>query len=222
MACVDQVPGACDAAGVTFFEGPSRFEPEPSVEPRPPVWLGPPDNVLGRAVSMEPLVFRSDAAAVLIDRFVVYPTGVEFQVDVRVRVAEHDLWPLDWPHRRSREDPDEGLPDDLLRLGVIFADQRKATTLDRMNPHGEDEPSGPLLWQHSGGGGGHRWEQSMWLWPLPPLGPLVVVVEWPARGLVETRAQRDAGLLVEAAAQAVELWPDERSDPPAGEGAFAT
>jgi hypothetical protein len=170
---------------------------------------------------MEPLVFRSDAAAVLIDRFVAYPTGVEFQVDVRVRVAEQELWPLDWPHRRSRQDFDEGLPDDLLRLGVLFADQRKATTLDRMHPlSDEDEPSGPLMMQRGGGGGAHRWEQGMWLWPLPPPGPLVVVVEWPAPGLVETCVERDAGLLVEAAARAVELWPDERPDRPRTGGWF--
>jgi hypothetical protein len=204
---------------VTFFEPPSRPELEPPVEPRQPAWFGPPDNVLGRAVSMEPLVFRNDSAAVLIDRFVVYPTGVEFQVDVRIRVAEQELWPLDWPHRRPRQDPDGGLPDDLLRLGVLFADQRKATTLDQMHPYGgEDEPSGPLLIERGGGGGGHRWEQGLWLWPLPPPGPLVVVVEWPARGLVETRAQRDAGLLVEAAAQAVELWPEDPPDRPATGG----
>jgi hypothetical protein len=35
------------------------------------------------------------------------------------------------------------------------------------------------------------------------------VVEWPARGILETRAEIDAGLVLEAAARAVPLWLDQ-------------
>ena len=44
--------------------------------------------------------------------------------------------------------------------------------------------------------------------PTPP-GPLAFVCEWPARGIPETRAEIDAGLVLAAAARAVPIWPDQ-------------
>ena len=72
-----------------------------------------------------------------------------------------------WRHRRLRE----GLPDDLFRFGVQFADGRKATNLN--SPFGGLDPDevpddGPVLSERSGGGGGGSWEQGYWLWPLRP------------------------------------------------------
>jgi hypothetical protein len=49
----------------------------------------------------------------------------------------------------------------------------------------------------------------VWVWGLPPPGPLAFVVEWPARGIPETRAEIDAGLVLEAAARAVPIWTDQ-------------
>jgi len=45
------------------------------------------------------------------------------------------------------------------------------------------------------------------LWPAPP-GPLAFVVEWPARGIPESRVEIDAGLVLKAARRAVPIWPD--------------
>jgi hypothetical protein len=47
----------------------------------------------------------------------------------------------------------------------------------------------------------------VWVYGLPPPGPLAFVVEWPARGIAETRAEIDAGLVLEAASRAVPAWP---------------
>jgi hypothetical protein len=53
----------------------------------------------------------------------------------------------------------------------------------------------------------------IWLWPLPPEGPLNLVTAWPRGGLEETTITVDAAELVSAANNAEELWPDEpRSD----------
>ena len=49
----------------------------------------------------------------------------------------------------------------------------------------------------------------MWVYGLPPPGPLAFVVEWPARGIPETRVEFDAGLVLAAAARAVRIWPDQ-------------
>ena len=55
------------------------------------------------------------------------------------------------------------------------------------------------------------WELSYWLWPLPPPGPLALVVEWPAAGIPLSRTEIDASQVIEAAAEAEELWPAERA-----------
>jgi hypothetical protein len=53
------------------------------------------------------------------------------------------------------------------------------------------------------------WEVDVWMWGLPPPGPLVFASEWPARGISETRVEIDAGLVLEAAGRAVPIWPDQ-------------
>jgi hypothetical protein len=50
-------------------------------------------------------------------------------------------------------------------------------------------------------------EVDAWVWGLPPPGPLAFVCEWPARGIPETRAKMDAGLVLEAADRAMPVWP---------------
>jgi hypothetical protein len=114
---------------------------------------------------------------------------------------------------------------DDLRLGVAFADGRRCVA--RSMPLGAPpEPEGDaereiLLWTRDPGAGGGRVQRvSYLLWPLPPAGPLTLTFVWPARGVGEVTAEVDGGRLREAAARVVELWPDERPDPPAepGEG----
>ncbi len=46
-----------------------------------------------------------------------------------------------------------------------------------------------------------------WLWPLPPVGPLTLVVDFPARGLAESSVTVDGSALRAAAGRAVPLWP---------------
>ena len=108
-------------------------------------------------------------------------------------------------------DPAGEFADYFLRFGVGFADGRKATNLD----HRRDLDDGPapdppalrlVRWE------GHdllAWEVDVWVWGLPPPGPLAFVCEWPARGIPESRAEVDAGLVLKAAGQALAIWPDQ-------------
>jgi hypothetical protein len=48
-----------------------------------------------------------------------------------------------------------------------------------------------------------------WVWPLPPPGPVEFVCEWPLHGIAESRGALDAQLIVDAAARAIPLWPDD-------------
>ena len=65
---------------------------------------------------------------------------------------------------------------------------------------------GPSLVTRGGHGGGLSYEFGYWLWPLPPAGPLRFACTWPDE---ETIAELDAPIR-DAAARAVELWPDDR------------
>jgi hypothetical protein len=102
-----------------------------------------------------------------------------------------------------------GPGEDALRVGVQYADGSKATNLKL--PFLADtelsEPHGPVLMPRGGGGGGHRWDVSFWLWPLPTEDPFELVVEWPARGIELSRFPLAVAPLAEAAARCEALWP---------------
>jgi hypothetical protein len=140
------------------------------------------------------LVARTDTHAVLIDNLLVYPTGFDFDLAVRFRAGRpagtrDHLW----------EDP--------LRLEVRFADGRRADNDPRSwpRPSGDQLPDPPLLYQSTiGRDGGH-----VWLWGLPPPGPLTFACEWPAQQIPPSQAVVDAGLVLAAAARAQTLWPDQ-------------
>jgi hypothetical protein len=208
-----------------------------------PAWRGPPENVLGGVVALELLLARSEKAVVVIDSATAYQTGVEFTVEVRWCGESPDwIWRglSPSPHRSWSGEP----PDELLRLGVQFADGSKATTLDSgpaerlaaayaravedsgvegpvgglgEEPDAPEMTEGPVLQEQRAGGGGHRWSQSLWLWPLPPKGPLSFVCEWPALGIALSRTEIDTALLHEAAARSRTVWNEgsAASPPPA-------
>jgi hypothetical protein len=177
-------------------------EPEPGPKPfayRMPDWHGPRDNMLGVAVAVEALLVNTGEIAVAVGGVTAFPTGVSLSFLVFTREASLIEMPADEP-----------------RFGVGFADGRKATTLSWPSARPWDPPPDePVLARRSGGGGGFSYRHGLWLWPLPPDGPLELVCAWPAKGLEEARATVDAGPIRAAAARAIELWPDERPLPDA-------
>jgi hypothetical protein len=143
------------------------------------------------------LVARTDTHAVLIDGLLVYPTGFDFDLAVRRRPG----------HPRH---PGHRWEDDL-RLEVRFADGRSAGNDPRRWPRaaGDQPPDPPHLYQStSGPDGGH-----VWLWGLPPPGPLIFACHWPIHQIPPSQAVVDAGLVLDAAARATSLWPDQASSP---------
>jgi hypothetical protein len=195
-----------------FFEPPPP-PPEPERdEYRHPPWFGPPDNVLGAAVTIRLVLARTEKLAVAITDATAYPEGVLFTLAVRRRRAQADDFddPFDdpmWFRRRARRGTRE-VPPEVLRFGIQFADGRKATSLGGF-PHHDEAPEGPVLVQRGGGGGGGRWDFGFWLYPLPPPGPLAFVCEWPSEGVPLSRVEIDASLIRQAADDAEELWEDD-------------
>jgi hypothetical protein len=196
---------------MSFFEPPprtaSRFR---AVAVSPPAWLGPPHNVLPGIAPVELVIARTRDTVVAVGGIRAYPEGFEFTLGLRLRTvsAREEQFPYLIDGAAYEGD---ALPDALLRFGVQFADGRKATNLDRSDydPEGPT-PDRPVLIQQGGGGGGTAWDMEHWVWPLPPPGPFAFVCAWPSRGVVESRAEIDAGVILEAAGRAVTLWPHDR------------
>jgi hypothetical protein len=142
-------------------------------------------------------VARTDTHAVLVDNLLVYPTGFDFDLAI---------------HRRSghpRQHHHEHSWGDELRLEVRFADGRSADTDPRRWPRttGGQPPDPPLLYQSTRGpDGGH-----VWLWGLPPPGPLIFACHGPTQQIPPSQAVLDVGLILAAAERATSLWPGQAS-----------
>lgn len=193
---------------------PPGLPEEPSeVVYRRPAWVEPPVDVVPGVVPVELVLARTSQRAIGLSGVRAYPTG--FGCTLHLRLRE------DIPGEQSNfgvfnmfgdgVDPAGEFAAYYLRFGVGFADGRKATNL--VQRHDFDEgpaPDPPTLrlvrWE---GYDRLAWEVDVWVYGLPPPGPLAFVVEWPARGIPESRVEIDAGLVLEAAARAVPIWPDQ-------------
>ncbi len=207
---------------MNFFEPPApRQEQPPEVVPP---WLGPPNNILGTTVPLDVVLATSAKAVVTLGPAVAYPQGFELGYLVLPRdpkVGEH----LTEMHRYQRRPANDeaGLPDELFRFGLEFADGARVTTLEehRAFDSRAGELQGPVLVPRGGGGSFDRWHGSYWVWPLPPAGPVAFVCEWPVAEIPLTRVELDAARIREAAGRARVLWEaDTASVSSSGHGSF--
>jgi len=197
-----------------FFEPPPAPEPEPEQKPRPP-WMGPPEGTLAGVVALELVLARSEKAAVCVTRLSAYPTG--FGLELMTIAAEEELDPCLFGGPRMRglrpiRASSGEIPPEMLRFGIQFADGSKATNTERPFPpssRDDPEPERPLIFPGGGGGGGGSWRQEMWVWPLPPPGPIAFVCEWPVAGIPLTRHEIDAQLILDAAQRAQVVFPED-------------
>ncbi len=172
-------------------------------------WAGPPRATVPGVVPVELLLARSERAAVCVSHVAAYPSGFEFAVlvfaspqDEHAEGLEPMLFGPHWGGYHHGEPVPEP-----LRIGVQFADGTKAT--DTESPrHGQGQPSGPILVAGGGGGGDGCWQQTHWVWPLPPPGPLQIVCQWAAADIPLSRQELDARLIRDAAERAHALYPE--------------
>ncbi len=164
---------------------------------------GPPDTVIGHPVQIEAVLAQADAVVVAVDRVVAYPTGFELHVTVRTR--DDQLSGTTEPAHPRSWAGSAAFPGESLRLGVAFSDGRRATTDDRQASVTGDLRLIPL----SGTGTSCRFDQRFWVQPLPPEGPLSLLVEWSGRDLPETGVDVPGDAIIEAATRATVLWTHE-------------
>jgi hypothetical protein len=195
---------------MSFFEPPPPPSALAQAEQRPP-WLAPPANVLPSVVPVELLLARTEQTAVAVTGIRAYPTGFAFTISIRLRHHASQQQTGSGHGMLAMLDYFEPSGQVFLRLGVRFADGRRATNLRGIDlPRGRRGPKPPVPTETGSGGGGDRdWDSQQWLWGLPPPGPLAFACEWPARQIAESQVQIDARLVLDAAERAVILWPDD-------------
>jgi hypothetical protein len=188
--------------------------PEPEVEYRRPAWVEPPADLVPGIVPVELILARTPQRAIGLTGIRAYPTGFGCTLHLRLRQiipGEQSFFGIFGMFDMLELDPAGELADYYLRFGVGFADGRKATNLQRHRDLENGVPLDPpalrlIRWE---GYDLLAQEVDVWVYGLPPPGPVAFVCEWPARGIPETQVELDAGLVLEAAARAVSIWPDQ-------------
>jgi hypothetical protein len=170
-----------------------------------------PETVIPGSVPAELLLVRAEAVAVAVGSLRAYPNGFEFTLHVRLRPEDEEYShgmsdPFDW-HAAGRRETTRGR---ALRLGILYADGRRAATTSRRPMHPEGTEAGELVLQQGGSSGSdRRWDGDFWVYPLPPDGAVTFIASWLAYGVTETRAQIAGSAIRAAASRAIELWPDD-------------
>ena len=202
---------------MTFFP-PDPDIPEPEEpESSQPIWWQAPEDELPVLLPTSELLAVTDHVAIALVGVAVHREGVQFRVERRLR--RNGIALAEWNELCGMflEHMSFGGPVDRagrLRFGVVLADGEKVIA-DALSFFGGGdpmvEPDGHTLArrEQGGGGGGSMYASGdhLWLWPLPPAGPIELVTQWPAVGIGETRVVIDASGVAELAAQVRPYWP---------------
>jgi hypothetical protein len=175
---------------MAFFEPPP---PRRHSVPHQPVlheW-DEPDDSLGREVPLQFVIGRSQSATIAVRRITAYQYGFAFEVSVRLLPGSELTDPSGFFGPRALRRIHNGLPDELFRFGLEFADGSTVTSLQVTGIGGPNRPRGPILAGGGGGGGDGRFDIHYWVWPLPPPDRLTFLSEWPAQDLPLTRREID-------------------------------
>jgi hypothetical protein len=96
----------------------------------------------------------------------------------------------------------------LLKVEIEFSDGRRSRNTDNDGrPYlDEPEPGEVRLFERGGGGNEARRSVEWWVTPLPPSGPIAIVIEWSAVSPDPSRVEIDAEPIIEAAPHSQRLW----------------
>jgi hypothetical protein len=188
----------------------SFFEPLPPQPPSsehhwgPPLWDRPSEGTIPAVFAVNALVHRTNDAAVAIGHLGVYPNG--FTINVAMLGDPHK--PRFGPGAFGYGDPTGRFP----RIGVRFSNGRTAGRAaghpdrSRLAKDEQGVPTEPFIGGGGGGGGMGAFHFGVWVFPLPPDGPLEIFVAVPGMRMVEESVTVD-GAAVRAAAQSAHvIW----------------
>ena len=87
------------------------------------------DAVIPASVPAEVVLIRTEQVAVAVGSVRAYPNGFEFTLHIRLRREAESSWPgHSDPFERHRPRRGTQWNDDQLRLGILYADGRRAAT----------------------------------------------------------------------------------------------
>jgi hypothetical protein len=147
--------------------------------------------MLGGHVAGPRLIAQEPNLVVAIRQILAYPNGVEIDVEAHA-------------HGPSADGA-------TLSFGVRFADGTEVVQDDEYWLRSGRGPTLMVSKSERGSGGPDNHEDallSLWLWPLPPPGPLTLTCSWQRRGL-EASTALDGDAIRVAAGQAVPFWPEK-------------
>ena len=194
----------------SFFPPPGP-EPDPPEQPAVPPWFQPPQDEFPARVLVREFLAQTPGTALIVSHVDVYSVGIRIKVDWELRRVGDEI--SDWQSigipAFARPGTDAG---SVLRFGLALPNGTVVTTVDRgIRRSFTDEPQGwSLLDQMNGSGGDDRrysGASGLWLWPLPPPGPIELVAEWGARGVTESRLILDGAALLARVGDVRPLWP---------------
>ena len=155
-----------------------------------------PPPMIGGHVTGPVLIWQSDRLVVAVRHVVAFPAGVEVEVEAH--------------SRGTGPGPGDATGFQGLRFRVGVAGGREAAQDDEA---GLRSGTGPVLivTGSEGSAGGPdddaHVRMSLWIWPLPPPGPVTVRCSWPVRGLQDAGIVLDGDAIRAAASQARPFWP---------------
>jgi hypothetical protein len=185
----------------------------------PPPWAGAPLYELPVVVHIGQFLHRSPTLVMAIKSADVFSTGCSFDLTWTIKRGEQsdEVWAgLNEAFFRPGPGPGYGRSpgaDSMLLFGAQFPDGSKASTGSH-SVHGlfegNQQPDPPVLLLRGDGSSGAEDEfagtGTVWLWPLPPEGKLLLVAQWKDMGLEECSVMLDGGRLREAVAGVQEYW----------------
>lgn len=195
-----------------------RLKPQRALPPARPIalppWVMPPEAELGVSVAARQVVSTQPGVVVGLTDCVAFSTGFQFGIAIRTK-EEISASALGF----GGAPPAATSTGWQLRVAVKFADGREAVTSGhRPGPEiaayfsavqegkEPDLPAGPVIGGGEGGGGGKHWDFRYWVWPLPPDGPLTIVIEWHAAGIRHATHVMDGGSIRRAGATSKSIW----------------
>ena len=195
-------------ATVSFFPLDPPEDENETVESVAAPWWKPSDGELAVIFPIGETIARNDKVALILTMARVYSNGVELIIDRRIRRGRATR--LEWQEMQSaihnhfaRYDPDR------VRYGVVLGDGQQLISDLAPGMYGVTPEKHSLNPSGGNGGGGediYRFDDGMWLWPLPPEGPLEVVVQWPAFDIPESHVVLDTAPLLARASEARPVW----------------
>lgn len=188
---------------MSFFD-PLPPPPEPAQHPEhrwfPPAWDRPSEGTLPATLALDAVLQQDDGIVVAVPHLDVFPNG--FRINLLMLLDPHRPAELRAMHRG---------PTMMPRVGVRFADGRVGgrSALPGIYNLPKDElglPTQPYVGYAGGGGGGSAWTLNVWVYPLPPDGPLEIFVALPAPATRELSTVVDGSAVRAAAERSRVIW----------------